>query len=132
MTSINVITPPDVLHNKASSFLLVQPSKDIREQFQKLIEHFQIPLNVYLYDPQTQEESDIPWLLNIARLSDYTIVDIDNMSVIEKNFTSYLVSLPNTFYLTNDNITPYNMVSVNRIYNLDWLYENLQQRGNNE
>jgi len=132
MTSINVITPPDVLHNKALSFLLVQPSKDIREQFQKLIEHFKMPINVYLYDPETVEESDIPWLLNVARLSDYNILDIDNMSTVEKNFTSYIISLPNTFYLTKDNTTPYNMLSVNRIYNLDWLYDNLQQRGTNE
>ena len=41
MTKINVITPPDVIHNKSTSFLLVQPSLGIRDQFQNLLEKFE-------------------------------------------------------------------------------------------
>jgi hypothetical protein len=131
MTSINVITAPDVLHNKALSFLLVQPSTEVRNQFQNLLKHFEQPINVYLYDPVTDDERDYAWLLAVSKMTDFNIIDVDNLSTIERNLASYLISLPNTFYLTNDNYTPYNMLSTNRIYNLDWLYEKLK-RGINE
>jgi len=58
---------------------------------------------------------------------DYNIIDLDNMGYIEKNLASYLISLPNSFYLTNDEYTPYNMISVNRIYDLDWLHDKLKE-----
>jgi len=127
MTNINVITPPDVLHNQAASFLLIQPTTQIRQQFQKLLETFNKPCNVYLYDPQTNTERNYDWLLNISRIVDYNIIDLDNMSHIEKNLASYLISLPNSFYLTNDEYTPYNIISVNRIYDLDWLHDKLKE-----
>lgn len=127
MTKINIITTPDVIHNKSLSFLLVQPSSNVRDQFQNLLEKFDQPLNIYLYDPQTDEERTYEWLLNVTKFVDYTILDIDNLDSIERNLASYIVSLPNTFYLTNDEFTPYNILSVNRIYNLDWLYEKLKE-----
>tara|TARA_B110000858_G_C17368784_1_gene278528 strand:- start:12 stop:398 length:387 start_codon:yes stop_codon:yes gene_type:complete len=127
MTKINIITTPDVIHNKSLSFLLVQPSSNVRNQFQNLLEKFDQPLNIYLYDPQTDEERTYDWLLNVTKFVDYTILDIDNLDSIERNLASYIVSLPNTFYLTNDEFTPYNILSVNRIYNLDWLYEKLKE-----
>ena len=127
MTKINIITTPDVIHNKSLSFLLVQPSSNVRDQFQNLLKKFDQPLNVYLYDPQTEEERTYDWLLNVTKFVDYIILDIDNLDSIERNLASYIVSLPNTFYLTNDEFTPYNILSVNRIYNLDWLYEKLKE-----
>jgi hypothetical protein len=127
MTTINVITPPDVLHNRAVSILLVQPSENLRQQIQKLLETYKKAINIYLYDPAVQEQRDIAWLLNIAKIADYTIIDLDKITVIERNFASYLISLPTTFYLTNDDITPYNLISVNRIYGLDWLTPKLNE-----
>ena len=127
MTKINIITTPDVIHNKSLSFLLVQPSSNVRNQFQNLLEKFDQPLNIYLYDPQSEEERTYNWLLYVTKFVDYTILDIDNLDSIERNLASYIVSLPNTFYLTNDEFTPYNILSVNRIYNLDWLYEKLKE-----
>lgn len=127
MTTINVITPPDVLHNQATSILVVQPSERIRLQIQAIIESFNKPINIYLYDPAVQEQRDIAWLLNISKIVDYTILDLDNATVVERNFASYLISLPNVFYLTNDETTPYNLISVNRIYDLDWLKPKLNE-----
>lgn len=127
MTTINVITPPDVLHNQAISILVVQPSERIRLQIQATIESFDKPINIYLYDPAVQEQRDIAWLLNISKIVDYTILDLDNATVVERNFASYLISLPNVFYLTNDETTPYNLISVNRIYDLDWLKPKLNE-----
>jgi hypothetical protein len=127
MNKVNIITPPDILHNKSKSFLLVQPSENIRNQFNALLGKFEEHVNVYLYDPAPDEETDLPWLINVANLVDYIILDIDNMDYIERNFVSYFVSLPKTFYLTNSNEIPYSIISVNRIYNLDWLYENIKK-----
>jgi hypothetical protein len=127
MSSINIITPPDFLYNQATSFLLIRPSKGVRIQFENFLKKFKIPVNVYLYDPQLDEEVDYKWLLATTKIANYTIIDIDNLNAIERNLTSYFVSLPNTFYLTNDEVTPYNMLSVNRIYNLDWLYDKLKE-----
>lgn len=131
MSSINIITPPDFLYNQAVNFLLVRPSKSTRFQFEELIKQIETPINVYLYDPQLEEEVDYKWLLATSKMADYTVLDIDNLNPIEKNLLGYFVSLTNTFYLTNDNITPYNMLNTNRIYNLDWLYEKLK-RGTDE
>jgi hypothetical protein len=127
MTNINVITPPDVLHNQSLSFFLIFPSVDIRTQFQSILSDINIDSNVYLYDPQTDEERNYDWLLNISKMVDYNILNLDDMSHIEKNLASYLISLPNTFYLTKDEVTPYNMLSVNRIYDLDWLHNKLKE-----
>jgi hypothetical protein len=127
MTTINVITPPDVLHNQATSILVVQPSERVRLQIQTIIETFNKPINIYLYDPAVQEQRDIAWLLNVSKIVNYTILDLDNTNVVERNFASYLISLPNTFYLTNDETTPYNLISVNRIYDLDWLKPKLNE-----
>ena len=132
MADINVITPPDILHNQAISFCLIQPSEAIKEQTQKLIENFECAVNVYLYDPQGEEDRDWDWLLSTAKLCDYTILDVDNLDSLTRNFASYFISLPNVFYLTNDEYTPYNKLSVNRVYNLDWLYDKILERGNNE
>lgn len=128
MSSINVITPPDFLYNQATSFLLIRPSKSVRVQFENLLKKFTKPINVYLYDPTTEQPVDYKWLLATTKMVDFTILDIDNLDPIERNLASYFVSIPNTFYLTNDETTPYNMLSINRIYNLDWLYDKLMDK----
>jgi hypothetical protein len=128
MSSINIITPPDFLYNQATSFLLVRPSKSVRVQFENLLKKFTKPINVYLYDLQGDIPADYKWLLAATKIVNYTILDIDNLDPIERNLASYFVSIPNTFYLTNDEKTPYNMISVNRIYNLDWLYDILMDK----
>ena len=125
--TVNVITPPDILYTQVETFLLIQPSTEIRQQFQLLIKDFERPMNVYLYDPKNDSEQNYEWLLNVSKIVDYTIMDIDNCDPTVRNLASYIVSLPNTFWLTNDEITPYNKLSVKRIYNLDWLYEQLKE-----
>jgi|TARA_B100000035_G_scaffold3716_1_gene3302 hypothetical protein len=129
MTKINVITPPDILHNQNQSILLIYPSTELRQEFQKYLEVVGKSVNVYLYDP-TDEEVDIAWLLALAKICEIVILDLDQMQPLEKNFASYLISLPNTFYLTKDDVTPYNKLSLNRVYDLNWLIEN--NEGQNE
>ena len=121
---ITVITPPDKLFNMSLSYLLVKPSIQVKEQFQAILSHSIDDLNVFIFD---QEEHDIGWLLSIAQQVDVVILDIDNCDPITRSFASFMLAQPNTHYITNDEITPYNLISKNRIYNLDQLVEQLQE-----
>jgi hypothetical protein len=79
-------------------------------------------------------EPDLKWLLTQSKKVDYTILDIDNCDLTTRTFVSHLVAQSNTFYLTKDNVTPYNIISKNKFYDLSWL-ENIlinNDRGHNE
>ena len=120
---ITVITPPDKLFNITLGYLLVKPSVTTKQQFQTILSKSIDDVNVFIYD---QEESDISWLLGVAHQADVVIIDIDNCDIITKQFVSFMIAQPNAHYITNDEITPYNLISKNRIYNLDQLVEQLQ------
>jgi hypothetical protein len=120
---INLITPPDTLFNLNPGYLLVKPSTKIKMQFQTLLSAIDDDINVYVYDT---DEADIPWMLNAAQNADFVIIDIDNCDPITKQFVSFMLAQPNSYYMTNDEITPWGIISRNRIYNLDWILEVLQ------
>ena len=119
---ITVITPPDKLFNLTLSYLLVKPSIHVKQQFQTILSHSLDDLNVFIYD---QEETDVSWLLGVAQQADIVIVDIDNCDETTKKFVTFMIAQPNAHYITSDEITPYNLISKNRIYNLDWIAEQL-------
>ncbi len=114
MSKISVITPPDKLYNKAYSFVLIYPNDDIKQQLQNLIADWDCAINVYLY-----EEETVDWLLDIVQSADAVILNLDDSDTEVRDLASYLVSLPNVFWLTKGEISVYNKLSVNRIYNLD-------------
>jgi len=116
LTQISVITPPDKLYNKAHSFVLIYPDDDIKEQLQNLIADWDIPVNVYIY-----EEEAVDWLLDVVQSANAVVLNLDNADTQVRDLASYLVSLPNVFWLTKAEISVYNKLSVNRIYNLDKL-----------
>ena len=120
---INIISPPDSLFNSNISYLLVKPSTKLKIQFQTILSAIDEEINVYVYDTDIV---DVQWMLNAANNVDVIIVDVDNCDPITKNFVSLLLSLPITHYLTEDEITPWNLISRNRIYNLDWLLEQIK------
>ena len=115
---INLITPPDKLFNLNMGYLLVKPSLYVKQQFQTILSHNIEEINVFIYD---DNEHDVDWLLSVANQCDVTIIDIDNCDPTTKLFVTYLLAQPNTHYITNDEITPYGLISKNRIYNLDWI-----------
>ena len=114
MSKISIITPPDKLYNKAYSFVLIYPNDDIKQQLQNLIADWDCAINVYLY-----EEEAVDWLLDIVQSADAVILNLDDSDTEVRDLASYLVSLPNVFWLTKGEISVYNKLSVNRIYNLD-------------
>ena len=117
---INLITPPDKLYNTNISYLLVKPSTKVKVQFQTMLSDIKEDINVFVFDG---EESDIDWLLGVAQIVDFVIIDVDNCDQLTKLFISLLLTQPNTHYITNDEITPYKLLSRNRIYNFEWLNE---------
>ena len=117
---INLITPPDKLYNTNIQYLLVKPSTKVKVQFQTMLSDIKEDINVYVFDG---EESDIDWLLGVAQIVDFVIIDVDNCDQLTKLFISLLLTQPNTHYITNDEITPYKLLSRNRIYNFEWLNE---------
>lgn len=129
MSDIVIITPPDILNNDAFNICLIHPRKELKETLHKILTQVEISVNVFLYE--LMSDYDIEWLLNIVKSSDIILIDVDNCDVLTKTFSSHIIAQPKTFYLTNDNYTPYNIISKNRVYDLAWL-ENILNRGNNE
>jgi hypothetical protein len=119
---ITVITPPDKLFNLNLSYLLVKPSVHIKQQFQAILSKSIDDLNVFIYD---HDETDVSWMLGVSQQVDVVIVDIDNCDPVTKQFVTFLIAQPNAYYITNDEITPYNLISKNRIYDLDSIVEQM-------
>ena len=119
---ITLITPPDKLFNMNPSYLLVKPSNFIKEQFQIILSKSIDDLNVFIYD---NDDLDTGWLLSIAMQVDCIIIDIDNCDSMTQKFVTFMLAQPNAHYITNDDATPYKLISRNRIYDLDWIVEQL-------
>ena len=126
---INVITPPDKLFNLNMGYLLVKPSLYVKQQFQTILSQNIDEINVFIYD---DNEHDIDWLLSVANQCDVTIIDVDNCDPTTKLFITYLLAQPNTHYITNDELTPYGLINKNRIYNLDWIVQQINDNNEEE
>ena len=126
---ITVITPPDQLFNSALSYLLVKPSNHVKEQFQTILSQSIDDLNVFIYD---NEDTDTNWLLNVTRSAHVVIIDVDNCYPITQKFITFMLAEPNAYYITKDETTPYNLISKNRIYNLDWVVDQVMNQDDDE
>jgi len=122
---ITLITPPDQLFNMNPAYLLIKPSTHIKQQFQTILSKSIDDLNVFIYDT---DDTDIVWLLSVCRHVDCIIVDIDNCDALTQKFITFIIAQPNAHYITNDDTTPYGVISRNRIYNLDWIVEQLENQ----
>jgi len=120
---ITVITPPDKLFNLTLSYLLVKPSMHVKQQFQTILSQSIDDINVFIYD---EEDTDISWMLSVAQQVDIVIVDVDNCDMITQKFVTFVLAQGNVHYITKDDTTPYNLISKNRIYNLDWIVDQLK------
>jgi|TARA_R110000868_G_scaffold164654_1_gene397393 hypothetical protein len=125
MTDVTVITPPDNLLNDVFKILLIYPSVEIRKSISNILMNSTKTINLYLYDEDTVVNPE--WLLQHTKICNLTIIDVDNCNPIIKNLASFIISNPNTFYLTNDELTPYNMLSANRVYDLYWIESYLKE-----
>lgn len=126
---ITVITPPDRIFNTNIGYLLIKPSNFVKQQFQAILSHCLDDLNVFIFD---SDDSDVSWMLSVAEQADVIVIDIDNCDPVTKQFVTFMLAQPNVHYLTNDEITPYNLISKNRIFDLDGLVEGLKSMTDEE
>ena len=122
MPQIKVITPPDILHNSDPNILLIYPSADLKEEFQTIIQDWDINFNLYIYS-QPAHDHDLDWLLTLVKMCDKTIMDLDQCDAQVRELASYIISHTDTYWLTNAVETVYNKLSINRIYDLQQLKE---------
>lgn len=125
MTEVTVITPPDFIANDNLKIVLIYPGVEVRKSINDILKKSTQDVDLYLYDDP--EGQDIDWLLQRILTSDITVLDLDNCTSIVKNLASYFISRKNVFYLTNDEVTPYYMISNNRVYDLYWLQTTLER-----
>ena len=131
MNDIALITPPDFLYNDSYAILLICPSTLSKDIMNGILLSTAIPLNVMVYETSSDGTEEIEWLLNAAKIADCVFLDLDNCDPVVRQFASHFIAQTKTFYLTNDNTTPYNLISKSRVYDFAWL-ESLINRGKNE
>ena len=142
MSDLTVVTPPDTLLTNNVSFLLIYPSRDVKDDFQNLIIRFDEPFTVYIYeipelekDLEIEDESikkkdlhDIDWLLKHCYIANNVILDLDNCPQSIRDLASYIIANTNTFWLTNSTNMYYNKLSNKRIYHLDFLVDTIGEQ----
>jgi hypothetical protein len=112
------------LFNLNPGILLIKPSVKVKMHFQQLLSQVDEDINVYIYDT---DETNTEWMLSVCQQADIIIIDIDNCDAVTKLFVSFMLAQANVHYLTSDENTPYNLISRNRIYNLDWILDTLKE-----
>ena len=119
MSNITLITPPDKIFNQNFNIFLLYPSEKIKNDLQDFLASSDQPINVYIYE--NQEEHNIDWLLSVHKMSEVVIVELDVLPSEIRQIESYLISQSNTYWLTKGENMFYNKLSVNRIYDLNFL-----------
>jgi flagellar biosynthesis protein FliP len=119
MSNITLITPPDKVFNQNTNIFLLYPSEKIKSDLQDVLADTVSPVNIYLYE--NTDEHDIDWLLSIHKLSDIVLVELEQLPSEIKQIEAYLISQSNTYWLTKGENIWYNKLSVNKIYDLNFL-----------
>jgi len=117
MSDIKIITPPDRIYDRAYTVFLIYPSDAVKYQLQEFIKNSTKQYNIYIYDINTDEHYN--WLFDVHLSSDIVIVELDNLPENLKCIESYLISFPNTYWITQGENPLYNKISTNRIYTLE-------------
>mgnify|MGYP001027582261 CR=1 FL=1 len=120
---LNLITTPDTLFNNNPSVLLVNPDNIIKESLNDILKNIKNDLNLYLYEEITH--NDIDWLINVSKTVDYIILNIDECNLTQW-LVGFLLSMNKTFYLTTGAGLQYNIINVNRVYDLNQFAEGVK------
>lgn len=115
MNSISLITAPDQLFNQAFSICLIEPSDDLKKRFENWLAITACPINIYLYEKNT---NNLPWLFNVVKTSDMTIIETDSIESDALQYISYLLSFPNVWYKS---INDWSLINKNRFFDFPHL-----------
>jgi hypothetical protein len=115
---INLITPPDTLHNKNFSLNLINTTDDEKEKISLYLgkQDDNREINLYAYT----NENNPSWLLSRINGNIPTYINLDNTSDISVKYTSYILSMSNVYYFTADKNTKetYSLISANYVTGL--------------
>ncbi len=111
--SIKIITPPDIIFDRAPSILLICPGEDISTNLNKFLLDNPCSMNIYLFD---NNQDDVQWLLTLVKISNNIIVDIDNVNDFISQFLSYILSFPNTYYRCLNEKAPWGLLNKNKFF----------------
>ncbi len=100
---ITLISPPDVFVNKSQSIILVNTTPEEQETVSNWFSGHPLAreLNVYFYN----NERNLSWLVTAYNVAMYRYVNVDNTNDQSGTLLSYLLSLENTYYSTDDTNT---------------------------
>jgi len=119
---ITLITPPDIFQNDQRSLMFIDLDETDQEQITQLLkDDTNESFNIYFYSGET----NIPWLLHSLSCSDYRLINLNNMSAVTSYLVGYILSKPNTYYITNDaNIAElYSHINLGRVNNMNDFFE---------
>lgn len=122
---LTVITPPDVISNRAQAILLIAPREDIKRSLDHWLTSIDANMHVYIY---SENDRDIPWLLSLVHRVQSVIIDYDNMSEDLKEFFSFIIGQSNVFYRIDNPRVDYSIINPNRFYDfpdLKGIYKSL-------
>lgn len=119
---IKIITAPDILYNDSIQILLVSPSKTLQKELQdKYLATTDHDINVYYFNEEVYNKENTAWLLSVFKMSDITIIDVDNTPSYLRDLLSYMIGKNKTYWLTNAHDIVYSHISDNRVYTLDFM-----------
>jgi len=133
-SKINLITPPDTIHNNNFSFVMINttPAEQEKTSYFLAKEGDNKEINVFVYN----NESNPTWLLNHVNGKHHTYINVDNCLDISVKYISYMMSQSNVYWSTNDNNSKelFGLINTNFIDNIDTflkrVYPNEQQDNN--
>lgn len=116
---INLITPPDTLHNKNFSLNLINTTDDEKEKISLYLgkQEDNREINLYAYT----NENNPSWLLSRINGNIPTYINLDNTGDISVKYISYILSMSNVYYFTADKNTKetYSLISANYVTGLN-------------
>lgn len=116
---INLITPPDHLYNNNFSFNLINTNDIEKEKVSLFLKKQEDnkEINLYAYS----NENNPNWLLKTVNGKIPTYINLDNTTDISVKYISYILSMSNVFYYTNDknNKEIYSLINVNFVDNVN-------------
>lgn len=116
--NILIITPPDKIFNQSKNCCLIYPDSGTKQKIQNIVARSNESQNIYVYEREDQNH-DIDWLLTAVNISSIVIINLDECALEIKKLASYIISLPQTFWMTNSENTVFSKLSPNKVYNLD-------------
>jgi hypothetical protein len=132
MTNSNklvLITPPDKMYDRSKKILLVTLSDPFKVEFNEMLLGLDLAdTSIYLYN----NGDDLTWLMDVFYMADVVVLDVDTADADVLMLASHLVSYHKTYWMTAYQDKALDMISANRVFNLQWLRDEIGENNNDK